>query len=673
MRLRQTLLVASVLVGVAACTSSKPLVAAKSAATTTTLGTAAVSTATVSTVTVSTATAPNDTTVPSADSSPPAVTEPASTSTLTWGPCDDPSASDPSLECATLPVPRDYAATDGDSIDLALIRVPAANSATRKGAILTNPGGPGGSGFDFAANAAGAIAQQMALSDFDIIGFDPRGVDRSGGIRCQTDADADKFSYLDDTPDTPAEQALLDASETAFANACKAKFGDTLAVYSTANTARDMDSIRVALGDEKISYIGISYGTYLGAVYATMFPDRVRAMVLDSAYAPGGDTVEEQYKTQLVGFENAFNDWIAWCTGNAECPFSADGKEPGAKWDALRTQLDGNPIVMTDGRFANQSVLNTATKSALYSKGEWPVLAAALDKASRGDGSGLFRLADNYSGRHPDGTYDTIFQSNPIISCASGIEDALPPDPEALAATLRNAAPRFGKDIVAADFSRGSRCSDLMAAQPLDKISYSGDAPIVVIGGENDPATPIRWAQEMAQSMGPSARLVRYTGEGHGQILVSKCVTDVEAAVLASLTPPGKGTVCDPDPEIAKPDWWDTLPVPKGVDDILNSPEIAGQLGLTPTQAFSEIRTTSLSINEAKKAYSSAIEGAGFSSVGEQEPIPGVPQLVFSNGSPQFFSILFIGPDALKDPQLKGLAALVPAGKSLVILLALPG
>ena len=178
--------------------------------------------------------------------------------------------------------------------------------------------------------------------------------------------------YLDDTPDTPEEAQALDAVDDQFGAACQAKYGDTLRFYSTANTARDMDSIRAALGDEQISYIGISYGTYLGGVYARMFPERVRAMVLDSAFEPSGDSEFDQWATQLVGFEHAFDDWAAWCEEGNDCAFTA--VDVGARWDALFDSLDANPITAADGRRVNQVVLETATIAAMYSKAEWPAL-----------------------------------------------------------------------------------------------------------------------------------------------------------------------------------------------------------------------------------------------------------------------------------------------------------
>ena len=288
--------------------------------------------------------------------------------TLDWQTCDDPTVPDPSLECATLQVPLDYDNPTGESIDMAMIRVPARGE--RQGAVLFNPGGPGASAFDYVAAGGTTYTAALGTQAFDFIGFDPRGVERSSGIRCVSDEFMDEHLYIDDTPDTPDEQALLDESRDGFVDACKEKYGDTLRFYSTANTARDMDAIRAALGDEQLSFLGISYGTYLGATYATLFPDRVRAMVLDSVVETNGDTTRQGYETQLIGFEGAFDNWAAWCEGDATCDFTAD--DVGARWDTLKQQLDDEPIRGSDGRIANNATMERATKAALYSESEWP-------------------------------------------------------------------------------------------------------------------------------------------------------------------------------------------------------------------------------------------------------------------------------------------------------------
>lgn len=601
-------------------------------------------------------------------SSTPNTPSTAGVSELVWGRCDDPAATEATLQCATITVPLDYDEPDGTTLDLAMIKVPAAESSD--GAVLVNPGGPGGSGFDYVASGGLTIAAALGLGHLDLIGFDPRGVDRSGGIRCLSDAELDKYAYPDDTPDDPVEQALLDAADAAFATACAKHYGDSLRFYSTANTARDMDQIRQALGDDQISYLGISYGTYLGAVYATMFPDRVRAMVLDSAFEPGGDTIEQQYLTQLAGFEHAFDDWAIWCEGDPSCQFST--ADVPAAWDALRQQLDDSPIPNSDGRIGNQALLERATKAALYSRIEWPVLGAALADARDGDPAGLFRLADQYFSRDTDGTYATIQQSNAIINCASGIEAETPLDPDALVAILRDGAPRFARTITAADLTDGDGCATMMPKQPLDAIGYDGNAPVLVIGGTNDPATPLRWAQEMTIAMGGSARLVTYTGEGHGQLLTSTCVTKIEAAVLSDLELPADDTVCDPDPDIKRPQWWDLLPAPEDVGPVVDLPEVSAALGLTPTTLYSEIHISTVSVSRALDIYRPLLEDAGFEHLGEQTPLTGAEQAVYAAPNGDVFSVLALGPTVFDNPQVQAPAGLIADGEILVVLLYIP-
>jgi pimeloyl-ACP methyl ester carboxylesterase len=588
--------------------------------------------------------------------------------TLDWGPCHDDAVTETDLQCATLTVPLDHSKPNGDTIDLALVKVPA--SSSREGAVLFNPGGPGGSGFDPIAGSGTVIQQQLGLDHFDIIGFDPRGVDRSNGIRCVDDKFVEAHLYLDDTPDTPAEQKLLDEGDKGFVDGCKQKYGDTLRFYSTEATARDMDDMRAALGDDQISYLGISYGTYLGAVYATLFPDHVRAMVLDSAYEPNGDTVEQQYLTQIVGFEGAFNDWAKWCKGDTTCAFHAD--DVGARWDVLRKQLDETPLTV-DGRTVNQSTMQTATNAALYSESDWPVLADALAKAEQGDGTGILSLADNYRGRKADGTFDTLFQSIGIIECASGIEQQPPTDPAALLQKIKEQAPRFGADTTLKDLTDTTgQCSDLMPKQQPVELSYAADGPIVVIGGTKDPATPIRWAQEMTKALGSNARMVTYTGEGHGQLLVSSCVTKIEGAVLAKRTLPDQGTTCDPDPVVPKPDWWGDLPTVQD-HQTLDLPAVKAALGLSDTLGYGETLVTSMSATQADQAWNDALIKAGFRDVGSQDiQIDGVEDHAYFAKNGDVLLVLSIDPKAFDTDALVSAKGSVPDGKTVVLLAYVP-
>ena len=569
-------------------------------------------------------------------------------------------------------MPLDYDDPTGETIDIAMVRAPA--TSDREGAVLFNPGGPGGSGFDPIAYSGLTIQAELGLDHFDLVGFDPRGVDRSNGIQCVDDAFQDEHLYLDDTPDTSEEQALLDEADQGFTDGCKDRYGDTLKFYSTEFTARDMDTIRAGLGDDQISFLGISYGTYLGGVYATLFPDNVRAMVLDSAYEPNGDTVEEQYLTQLVGFEGAFNDWAKWCQDDAACPFNAP--DVGARWDALLTKLDENPIANSDGRLGNQSTLGTATSAALYSESEWPVLADALAKAEAGDPAGIFALADDYNGRNADGTFTSLFQSFGIIRCASGITSQPPDDPEALLQEILEKAPRFGGDTTLEDLTDtdSDGCSELVGTDVEQaQLDYAGDGPIVVIGGTNDPATPFRWAEEMAAAMGPNAALVTFTGEGHGQLLASTCVTEIEGALLADLTLPDDGTVCDPDPAIERPEWWGDLAIPTEYSEVVSLPAVKAALGLTDTLGYGETRTTTLDAQAAVEAFEATLADAGFQSLGSQDlGIDDTAEFGFLAPNGDLFIVLAMGPAAFDTDELSGAKPSVPPGQTVVLYFYLP-
>lgn len=606
---------------------------------------------------------PGDLPVESTDDPP---GDPPDAASIDWGVCDDPEVTEDELECATVTVPLDYSKPDGTTIDLALVRIAATDD--RVGAILFNPGGPGGSGFDQIAQAGTTMVGEMGLEGFDLIGFDPRGVDRSGGIRCLTDAQVDATVYLDSSPDSPDEQLALDAASAEFDAACIAAYGDTLALYSTENTARDMDFIRAAMGDDQLSFLGISYGTYLGSVYATLFPDRVRALVLDAAYEPTGDSVDEQYLTQLVGFEEAFDNWVAWCETTESCAFKSD--DVAGAWDELRAKLDEAPVANADGRFGNQAVFETATISALYSESDWPLLAQALSDAATGDPQKLFLLADSYVGRSDDGTYSTIEQSGTIIRCASGLDYELPDDPQALIDELLQAAPRFAQGVAPDDFE--DSCAALMNNVTVPALNYTGDAPILVVGGLNDPATPLRWAEEMTAAMGTNARLLTFTGEGHGFVLGSACVTDLEAAVLVDLELPAEGASCDPDPDVPKPSWWDGLPVPESVSEPIDAGAINALLGLTASLAYSEVRTSADEPLTVLDMYDALLADQGYIVSERAEPIPGVPQGVYFADDGTVLSVLVIGPDVIAGPDLEGLDKVVDPTLTLVVLLAFP-
>jgi len=534
---------------------------------------------------------------------------------VAWGACDEDVEASVDVECAVVEVPLDYGDPDGERIGIALVRVPA-RADDPIGSVLVNPGGPGGSGVNYVAAGGADLAYRLGLDQFHMVGFDPRGVERSGGLRCLEDADVERYKYYDDTPDTAEEEAFREEAEAAFATACSAVYGDELRHYGTANAARDMDVIRAALGEEQLTYVGMSYGTYLGGVYATLFPDRVRAMVLDAAYDPGGDSIEEQYVTQIGGFERAFDAFAEWCARETSC--ALHGRDVGAVWDELETTLDESPVPGGDGRLASDEVLDTATISALYSESGWAVLASAMADALDGDGTDLWWLADEYDGRREDGTYDTSEQARRIITCASGLGRATPDDADALLARLREVAPRFTRRVTLDDLVKPSDCSNyLPEPDPAVDVSYEGDGVVLVVGGKNDPATPLRWTYELHEKLGPNASLVLFTGEGHVQVTSSWCVATLARATLVDLSVPESEETCEPDEPVPAPDFLGAALA--GIDDPLAVDQAALRraFGLAATDGYSEFRVATADPEAAFARYDAVIAAAGLNRAGE--------------------------------------------------------
>ena len=352
---------------------------------------------------------PSSTTSPTGSATPAATPGP---STLVWKPCGTP------FECATLEVPLDYADPGGRQITLALIRLPAADPGSRIGSLVTNPGGPGGSGVEFLRSSGESLFSQDLRNRFDIVSFDPRGVGDSTPVECLNGPDLDRLNALDPTPDTPAERNALIAGAKEFDQACIQNSGDLLPHMATTDAARDMDQIRAALGEAKLTYLGFSYGTFLGTVYAGLFPTHIRALVLDGAIDPAQSFVQRNL-VQAEGFERALNAYLDDCKARTSCQFYNNGK-PAEAFDALMRQIDAKPLPATaigDSRAVGPGEAFTGVLYSLYSRQSWPVLSQALALAQRGDGSILLVLADAYNERAPDGTYKNVAAANNAVNC----------------------------------------------------------------------------------------------------------------------------------------------------------------------------------------------------------------------------------------------------------------
>ena len=581
---------------------------------------------------------------------------------IDWATCDEfPDAEN--LECGVLEVPLDYSDLEGETLEIALLRIPASSNKP-KGVLLSNPGGPGEPGVDHVHSWSVEFVENLGLEDFDIVGFDPRGVGRSGGLSCLTDQQNDKFVYLDYTPNDDREIELYD-EWMAIEEPCTEKFGKTLRFYSTENTARDMDLIRESMGFETINYLGISYGTYLGGVYATLFPNRVESMFLDSAYDPQGDTAEQEYFTQAEGFEKAFNNWVDWCESTPDdCSFSSGDVK--ADWLELYDTYDSESLFTDDDREVNAEVIDYATVSALYSRWEWSVLADALVALRDGDATQVFALADGFVGRDEDGQYGEGYDSSVIINCASGTIEEASQDSEALLKKIKEIAPWYARNYDVDSFG-GGYCESAFDDSEMFEIDYQGDAPIVVLGGTDDPATPLRWAEEMVTHMGPNASLLTFNGEGHSQIFNSRCVDEIAKELFKFGRKPTGDIECETDVPVAKPMWWDDVVTLDGGG--INQDAMGYYFGLDAVDTYSEYFEIKGSAEEVFAQVKAKIEESGWLYEQGDSADPVADPQWFNNPDDEnvHIGVWLSSPEELKDNEMVVPDGIVQPGSSVVM------
>ncbi|MFI6321952.1 alpha/beta hydrolase [Nonomuraea sp. NPDC050556] len=473
---------------------------------------------------------------PAADPSPAAVQP------LAWGACTDlqrPDGEPPEAKstevCATLPVPLDYAKPGGEKLNLALIKIPATGKSGKLGSLVFNFGGPGGSGVDTLAQAGKAFSVLNAR--YDLVSFDPRGVERSAGVRCGDGAEMDAFSALDTQPDDAQTQAETDAANKKFAGLCEKDSGKVLPYVGTVNAAQDMDRIRAAVGDPKLNYFGMSYGTQLGAVYATKFPANVGRMVLDAPLDPTV-TFEQRTLVQTAGFQQAYESFLRACV-KEKCALGDDVPTANRNVDKLLSRLTTDPIKVGD-RELTQGLASTGVAAALYSELSWPLLETGLAEAMKDNGEILLYLADSYAGRNPNGTYNTQMSSFPAITCVDNAERPGAAELERTEDAALKISPLFG------NAGSGSLCSvwPVPGSDEAKHVDATGSGPIVVVGGKGDPATPYEWAPKLTAQL-KTAVLVTYKGEGHGAYMSGdRCVQKTVDAYLNDGKVPAEGTTC---------------------------------------------------------------------------------------------------------------------------------
>ncbi|MFE1286275.1 alpha/beta hydrolase [Streptomyces sp. NPDC058751] len=454
----------------------------------------------------------------------------------------------PGFECATMKAPLDYAKPGSGDVRLAVSRKKATGPGERLGSLLVNPGGPGGSAVGYLQSYAGIGYPADVRARYDMVAVDPRGVARSEPVECLNGRAMDAYTQTDTTPDDERETDRLVEAFKKFAEGCGAHSPELLRHVSTVEAARDMDILRAVLGDEKLTYVGASYGTFLGATYAGLYPDRVGRLVLDGALDPSL-TARKLNEEQTAGFETAFQSFAKDCVRHSGCPLGDAGSSPdevGRNLKEFFRQLDKEPVPTgdPDGRKLGEALATTGVIAAMYDETAWPQLRDALTSAMRDDdGTGLLALSDNYYERDADGRYANLMSANAAVNCLdlpaafSGpgqVERSLP--------DFEKASPVFGEGLAWAALN----CAYWPVGNTGEphRIEAKGAAPILVVGTTRDPATPYPWARSLASQLS-SGTLLTYVGDGHTAYgRGSECIDSTINRYLLQGTPPEKGKRC---------------------------------------------------------------------------------------------------------------------------------
>ncbi len=441
---------------------------------------------------------------PAANASAPEGLESFYTQELDWEMCGS------IIECATVKVPMDYANPEGQSIDLALNRRSVEGAA---GNLLVNPGGPGGSGLDMVAESVPSMFSTDLQRAYNVIGFDPRGVGESSPVTCQSDAEIDEGRQGNLRAWVPEDQEEIVDDTEDYAAECSANTGDLLGHVDTVSAAKDMDVIRAVLGDAQLDYLGFSYGTFLGATYADLFPQNVGRFVLDGAMDPTS-TASELALAQAVGFEKEIDAWLASCLESDACPFTGTVEEAKVQLQQFFAQVENEPMISSDGRavpiidFINGFIL------PLYDDSSWSYLTDAMNAAiNDADVDMILGFADLSADRQSDGTYaSNSSDAFTAINCLDRPMDSSAETMQDEATELMRMAPTLGKYLAYGSIT--CEAWDYDSTGTPATLDAPGSNEILVIGTVGDPATPYAWSEALAKQL-DNATLLTYEGHGH--------------------------------------------------------------------------------------------------------------------------------------------------------------
>lgn len=454
--------------------------------------------------------------------------------TVTWTTCEK------DFQCAKVEVPLNYADPGQGRIELAVTRLPA--TGKRVGSMLINPGGPGGSGVDMLVNSGKSYFSAKLRSVYDVVGFDPRGVQRSAPIKCMDDAQMDAARQENYDIKTAAGLAQAEADAKQMAELCTTNSGPDLQYVDTDSSAKDMDILRAIVGDSKLNYMGFSYGTKLGAVYAGLFPAKVGKFSLDGALDPSL-TIDQVSAGQAQGFDTALRAWAANCLGTKDCPVSGSVDHALSQIRELADVYEETPQNTPDGRVVTGTEFINAVAFTMYSTSLWDPLSGALKQAFAGDASGMLALADYSNDRDSDGKYTTnTAAAFTAINCLdyqmNSDATTMRTEAESLEKTSAIFGPLLGYSAIS--------CKS-WPYPPVGKsetVHAPGAAPILVIGTTRDPATPYAWAQMLAKNLA-SGVLVSWDGDGHTAYgHANECLTSAVDDYFVDGKVPAAGTKC---------------------------------------------------------------------------------------------------------------------------------
>ena len=446
-------------------------------------------------------------------------------------------------DCTSFEVPLDYQDPEGDRVNLAMTKVRARGESI--GSLFVNPGGPGGSAFDY-AKAADAIVTEQIRESFDIVGVDPRGVGHSDAIRCLTDEQIDALMSADASPDTELEENRLILDSGFIGQACAQEDDPLIAHMSTVEVAKDMDIARALVGDPVMNLLGKSYGTAIGTTYIGLFPDRVGRIVLDGVLPTYVNQLVVT-KAQAEEFEVLLRYFVSDCLKESDCPLTGSVDQGVQQIQQFLLGLDSTPLAGDNQRELTEGLATFAIVSYLYfPQYDFPDLRAALNSAMiQGDPTELLKLLDQRVGRGPDGRYtDNSTDAFYAVSCLDFPVTQSVDEVRDFVNELSISAPTFGESLGWGVLS----CKDWpYSTEPASGITAKASAPVMLVATENDPATPAQWAKQVADILG-NAELVlwkggyNHTAYGEG----SECVSDrVDAYLLEGIISPGTTTTCE--------------------------------------------------------------------------------------------------------------------------------